>query len=375
MTLLIEKFCLPVFTGNRSDSHVLPLDVTRDLLAYEKLLVELAKHLFKRDNPAIQRIPKEFLDKSLAIQTIESGSLSPALALMADEAVSAPTFKPFFEAKAAESYFKESHDLIVKCVGSQGSDIPEEFPPKLLSYFNKLGRSLKLGETLCLTSSDNAITAKLTPARRKELVLAASQNYEQEIDIYASLIRVSCDQKIFVLKMKDKPEFSIPMPKNYKGKLDDFLGSTRNLIFLSGIGSFDSADKLDKIIKVKSLRFLYNCELDAAFNDLAKLKEGWYDGEGKALDPENLANIADIFITHFPECMPLPAIVPTFDGNLLIEWDIDGLPSIDIDIAAKTARFQVFGLNNYEDLIKINFSLKDKSSIQLFFSILKDYVK
>ena len=40
------EFLKPRFTGARFDEHTLPVDVARDLAAYEELVIELAKHLW-----------------------------------------------------------------------------------------------------------------------------------------------------------------------------------------------------------------------------------------------------------------------------------------------------------------------------------------
>ncbi|UUE99042.1 hypothetical protein NDY24_04165 [Xanthomonas hortorum pv. pelargonii] len=53
-------FSQPKFTGARFDEHTLPVDVARDLAAYERLIVELAKHLYLQEHPGRQRVPKGF---------------------------------------------------------------------------------------------------------------------------------------------------------------------------------------------------------------------------------------------------------------------------------------------------------------------------
>jgi len=91
------------------------------------------------------------------------------------------------------------------------------------------------------------------------------------------------------------------------------------------------------------------------FDELAQLKAGWYEGQGIAPDRKKLKIIAEILTSIYPENLPLPNIVPTQDGNLLLEWDSEGDPSIDIDLDEMRASFHAFGPND-ED-IESEFSL------------------
>ncbi|MDR1109648.1 MAG: hypothetical protein LBP92_02870 [Deltaproteobacteria bacterium] len=373
MTHLLQEFTVPKFTGPRFESHALPVDVIRDLTAYENLLIELAKKLYLQDNPIKQRIPKGFSDVHLAILKIENGSLSPALALMTSKDSFPPMPTP--SANHEDSYYRRAHDLIVECIASPDDDIPKEFPKEFLSYFNQFGRSLKDNETLQLSRIDNTKTAVLTQNKRKNLVLTINHDYEREIYLYGSIIRAYQDKKTLLIQQEDGSKIYIPFQKKFKHKLGDFFGSKRNIIFVSGIGSFDSADKLKKVNTIYSIEFIKNYKLTTIFEDLAQLNDGWCNGEGLALNNINLQSIANIFIENFPEFLPLPLISPTYDGNLLLEWNIKGFPSIDINISLKNACYQAFGLNNEDDLFEAEFNLNTQIDITNFFNFLSKHIK
>ena len=57
-----EPFIQPKFVGPRFDENTLPLSAAKDLVAYEELVVELAKHLYLTKNRDRQRVPKGFAD-------------------------------------------------------------------------------------------------------------------------------------------------------------------------------------------------------------------------------------------------------------------------------------------------------------------------
>ncbi len=90
---------------------------------------------------------------------------------------------------------------------------------------------------------------------------------------------------------------------------------------------------------VASLTNAHGYQLAARFEALGKLRDGWLDGRGVAPNKEKIAQLAEFIVGAFPENVPLPAIVPTPEGNLLLEWSTSGAPSIDIDLHRLTADF------------------------------------
>jgi hypothetical protein len=127
---------------------------------------------------------------------------------------------------------------------------------------------------------------------------------------------------------------------------------------------------LKEIITVKSIDFAKNNKLAVVFDELALLKDGWYEGDGSALDSQHLETISKIFIENYPEVLPLPLIVPPQDGNLLIEWNLEGYPSIELNVQTKTAHFQSYGIIDDESLIEKEFTLTDSNNIADFFDFL-----
>ena len=68
-------FIQPRFDGARFAEHTLPVDVARDLAAYETLIVELAKHIYLREHTERERVPRGFAsDFHLHIEKIDPGS-------------------------------------------------------------------------------------------------------------------------------------------------------------------------------------------------------------------------------------------------------------------------------------------------------------
>lgn len=109
-------------------------------------------------------------------------------------------------------------------------------------------------------------------------------------------------------------------------------------------------------------------ELAQRFNALRTLTDGWYDGDGFAPDDAQLELIATRMVEGYPNHLPLPAIVPTPEGNLLLEWNVSGEPSVDIRLSDLKGEFHVFRADA-EDLER-DFDLSVADEWPYFFTFL-----
>ena len=342
------EFIQPRFVGARFDEHTLPLDVASDLRAYEELVVELAKRLYLQEHPNRQRVPKGFdADFHLHLDKLDPGSSRPLLSLVAAGTLLLPG--------ADGGYFERSRDLINECIAAPQGQLPEEFPRDLLRYFNRLGRSLKADEKVDF-SSEAGKTAVLTPDRRKHLVLAADREYEREIELSGFVEEADWQKSTFRLRQIDGSKVNVPMPESFHAKMREVGGHKRYLITVNGIGAFDEWDKLRRVLSADSIEVQANYELNARFDGLREIQDGWMDGAGDAPDGEALEQIASQVVSGFPESAALPAIVPTPEGNLLFEWDNQMDPSVDFLLAENKAVFHAFQPDgsDVEDLLDLN---------------------
>jgi hypothetical protein len=363
-----DKFVQLRFTGARFENHALPVDVARDLVAYEGLLIELAKSLYICEHPERQRVYKGFSDVQLAIVSVDEGSAMPVLALMPTSALPLPML---FEKE--NPYFPQARDLIAECVAAQDTALPANFPKELLSHFNQFGRSLRAGEALELDRAHNMQAAILNPEKRKKLVLAANTVYERDVELSGSIGEADWEKSTFRLRLDDGSFAVIPMPENFHDKIRQSGGRNMDCVFVKGVAAYDSWERLQKVLSIESLEVIRNYRLATQFDELARLEAGWYEGRGKALNIDNLKIIAQRMIDSYPERLPLPTIVPTQEGDLLLEWDAVGDPSVDIDLDGMDASFHAFGSNG-EDLEE-NFPLRTNDDFKSLLSFLSEHIR
>lgn len=354
------EFIQPRFAGARFVEHTLPLEVAKDLFAYEALVVDLAKHLYLQDHPERQRVPKGFdADFHLHLEKVDAGSSKPMLSVVAAGVLALGS--------GGNIYFGKARDLITECVHAPEGQLPSAFPRNLLVYFNQVGRSLHADERMELPGTGGT-TAVLTPERRKHLVLAAEKVYQREMELNGTIGEADWEKSTFRLRLPDGNYAVIPMPESFHPQAREYGGRSRFQVTVKGVATFDSWDKLQKVVSVESFNIQPNYQLSAVFDALSELHDGWLDGEGKAPNKEWLSEVAEEMVQRYPDPLPLPAMVPTPEGNLLLEWEVSGHPSVDLSLASRTAAFHAFAPDKTE--IERSFDLSDAQEWDRFFSFL-----
>jgi hypothetical protein len=347
------EFLQPKFEGARFEEHTLPLEVTRDLASYEALVIELAKHLFLKENPKRKRVPKGFEDEfHLHLERVDHGSTIPVLV-----AVSSEGQPRFFE-----SFFDDARRLIAMCIAAPKDKLPTNFPRELLTYFNQIGRSLQPTETLTLGDG-----ARLTQEKRKDLVLAVSSSYEREVTLVGTIVEVDFERYSFRMRFNDGSQASIPMPSNFHDKARRYVGRTRSVVTVKGIGSYDSWDRLQKFVAVESLEVQDQYELNSQFERILALEDGWFDGNGVAPEKDLVFFVVSKFLEHYPDALDIPLVVATPQGGLLFEWAVNSA-SVDFVFPEMDAQFHAFAPTG-ED-IEQDFELNSDEQWNNFFAFL-----
>jgi len=82
-------------------------------------------------------------------------------------------------------------------------------------------------------------------------------------------------------------------------------------------------------------------DTESRLEALALLKDGWLNGEGRALDSASLVRLAKIFDKSFSRSLPQPYFYPTLEGGVRAEWTLgDWEVSLDIALPSLVAHYQ-----------------------------------
>ncbi len=362
MTEIVD-FLKPRLVGDRFDGHAIPLEVLKDLSVLEELIVEVAKWHFKRDNPERKRIPKGFADEiSLKVTEIEQGSAIPKIVLAIASAGS--TLFP----SDHRDCFEKAKDSIIKVVDSAEKQEPVQglLSDNHLAYFDRIGRSLREGESLELNYPDPKRPARLNKATRRYLTLATSSThgYTEEVRVRGRLCEADQEKERFHLRLIDGSRIPAPIQPEH---LDTILDAFRTFkqgsrVVIEGVGRYArQTSRLIKLESVEHISLLDEMDAGARLEEFKVLKNGWLEGKGRAPKSEHIDWLIEVFESYYPDDLPSPFFYPTHDGGVQAEWSVgDHEVSLEIDLAKQTGAWHLLNMDtDNESEAEFNFSKSD----------------
>lgn len=343
-----EPFLRPRLTGERFKDHTIPLEFLKDLAVLEEMFIEVAKAEFLKDHPDRQRSPRGFTDGiELKLTGVEEGSAIPVITL----AVAALTLLP----SEGETYILRARDSVVSAIDAaeQNQSITQYLPEKSLSYFDRIGRSLRDGEAMEFGVPNREQPAKLTKETRKKLVWASSKTkvVTEETIVRGLIPEADQDDMTFEIQTVDGKKLQAPLSQQHLDTiLEAFLGykSGGPHVMIQGIGRFDRSDRLVGLDTVEHVGHLDPLDIHVRLDELRLLKRGWLEGVGLPPSRQGLDWLADAFDQHYPEDAQLPYLFPTEEGGVMAEWSIDNNEiSLEIDLVTHSATWHT--LNSATD--------------------------
>lgn len=346
-------FIAPRLDGPRFMDHTLPVNILEDFTALEDLLMAVAKGIYLEENKNRVRVPKGFSDGIyLKLVNIEEGS-SIAKFAIASSIILASSLP--FENIDTFSYFEKAKNKIVSIIESvNNGQHPSSNDQKYLTYFNRIGKnlldteSIDFGYNYQSKTSSNAILNKVT---RKKILLSREQKveYTDNIKLYALIPAIDQENNTFSLET-DYGKIQCPLNDVIKETVFTAFNEYKNKTYVSlkGVALFNWNDKISKIEEVEYLDVLDSLDVSLRINNLLKLENNWYDGQGKSLNQKDLITFGDLFNSNFNNKLPLPAIFPKLDGNIQLEWKKE-FKNIIMNVELCTLKSDFFYYNDNED--------------------------
>src|SRR5690625_1408867 len=114
-------------------------------------------------------------------------------------------------------------------------------------------------------------------------------------------------------------------------------------------------DTIKKIEKVESIDILDPMDVSHRLHQLAALEDRWYEGYGVAPSKKGLTEFEKLFYQHFDENLPLPAIFPTIEGNIQLEWQKKN-QNIILEVNLQSFQAEYFYFDSLDDTIEEEFT-------------------
>ena len=335
-------FLRPRLCGTRFEGGVIPLEVLGDLRALGVMLIDVAKWSFLQQNPDRERSPRGFADGvELKLMRIEDGSAIPVIGIVPtspQRSLDSPGM-PF----RFREYFEVARDAIVSAIAAAeaGESVSEHLPQKCLSYFDRVGRSLRDDEAIEFSSPAREVVTKLTKESRRALVLAsARQELTEPVQLRGCVPEADQEKRTFHLQLASGSRVPGPMSdEHFESIMEAFNGYSEHAkVLLDGIGKWNRQQRLVGIEDIQHVALLDPLDVASCLAELRELKKGWLDGEGRAPDHAGLDWLESQFDRLYPDDLPLPHLCPTAEGGVHAEWSFPPLEvGVEIDLEERRA--------------------------------------
>ena len=357
-----KYFLSPRLTGTRFDGHSVPVEILEDFAALEELILELAKSIYLEENPTRKRVPKGFTEGvSLNLDKIEDGSAILNFFLTTSLVASSI----LGENSHTYTYFEKAKNKVIEVINTadKGDDVKKIVSERYLNYFNRIGRGLKEDENIFFSSTNINGGSKLNKNIRKQIILSVGEDstYKDRFAIIALITSIDKADKTFTLQVDNQKIPANLDQKFYKTIMNTFDEYDSNThVSIQGEGIYNRNDKLIKINSIDTMDILDPLDVSFRLSELSKLKDGWYNSEGIAIDKQGLINFENLFEEYFDETLPLPAIFPTVEGNIQLEWTIDQKEiSLEIGLKDLNSEFLLVNLDSH-NILEDNLNLNKK---------------
>ncbi len=336
-------FLEPRFVGKRFEDHALPLDILRDLASLESFFCRTVTHLYFAEHPDRQRLPRNFFDGiSVKLVSIEEGSVIPKLVLFVSCA-SAGLFPP-----PTQTYYEQARDSLINAIEAahENRAVAGILPESLLGYFEQIGRGLLDDESIEFRKPGAEKKAVLNRETRKRLILASSktQTYTEEIErLIGAIPEADQDKNTFTILTTEGEKVQAPLDQINREVV--FKAFNRfcdgEKVTVKGIGQYNRAGKLLKLDSIEEIQLLDELDIELRLSELLKLKNGWMDGKGKAIEPSSTEWLIQGFCEHYEANIPLPRLFPTLEGGVQAEWTIGSQEiTLEFDLIGKKGFYQ-----------------------------------
>jgi hypothetical protein len=330
----MDSFLSLRLTGKRFEEHGVPLEFLRNLPALNELIVKIAEDKFQEEHPG-EEAPKSLRQGfELRLTNIRAGSTALDIDLISfgnsDDSYS----------DAIQSLL----DTINSLLGVEDRPGDVHIVPRMTaSFFSRLGRTLRRGEAMELTTQFGESRLAQEDCRHlRDLTKyerAATEETETEqmwVCVQGSLRAVDQDAMTCEIQLLDGRRIQARIqPSNFEAVIQDWNEYGKDAQFeFSGMGWWSPGWHLQRLEVIEGFKHVGPLNFQAQVDSILALENGWLDGLGLAPPKPALRTFEDFFLTYYPDDLPVPSICPTEDGGVQLEWGygIDHILTVDLSM-------------------------------------------
>lgn len=300
------------------------------------MVKSVAKTLFKQDNPN-RRLPGSFLEGiSLQLTGLENGSAIPRISLVVNPAAMMRADNISLSRKYAEKAREEIVQTIYQAGKSSGSSFPTRMTRQQLAMFNRFGSELMEDETIEFPVSGQSANAVFTQNVRKRILKNASlEHYVLPTIIYGLVSELDKFKKTFIVDAVSGQRVQV---QQYAEEVEEDVNEAFSKyeqgqkVKITGRGLYSSNSRLEALDELEAISLLDAVDFGYRLAEIAELKDGWFDGKGKAFDRERLSQLEKLYNDYY-SLEKSPYLYPMPEGTIQAEWEAgEWIISLEMDL-------------------------------------------
>ena len=333
-----QDFAAPTFHGARFENEAgaerpsLPVDVLPDLAIYEKLIVLVAGELYKAETGR-KKVPDYFEDElQLRLRDIKPGSRQAVL----KTDYQGPNAGLFVRARERVEY---AIDEVV-----QGRD--PKLPPNVIKMFGNFGKGLRGGEFIEVKAPNGARGPAYNSEVRTQFERLASREVVLQVGLEGTVVGAENQpRRLFKLLTKEHGLIKVPFPAHLSQVIADAWRDFKfvrvsvdgHLVFRKGKPQEFVEPPVVTVSSSLPEETMRSIEQD--LQELATLKPGWADGEGKSLSKGGLGWLRGVLLEAMANHqLPAPLLSPMPEGGITASWKAPPwYVTAEFDLSAHTA--------------------------------------
>lgn len=288
------------FKGERFRDHALNLAAITELGAFQSLVSDAAKALWRQKNPDRRRLPAHFEERvTLCLRTIEEGSaVAPLEVYVRDED---PAQQQFIPTEPVEA--QQAVELVRDVYAASEADrtLPNGVTRDLLPGFAKWGQSLRADEEIEMRLPKSP-PARTKPSIRERLRALMMTPYTDQVKITGEVLAVDLRRSRFQLWPNDSSSVEVAFTDNQEAEVTDALKNHKaRCVRVSGMGEYSPEGRLLRINPIGEMRILpiqgdlFDRSARPIWDELAELAAQVPDEEWEKL-PDDLTSNLDHYI-------------------------------------------------------------------------------
>lgn len=348
-----DTFAYLSLSGDRFDAVGMPADAAIEVRNYREAVYAIARELWLRDNSERSRVPNGFPTAfDLRLTGINPGSAQPVLQLHRPIEVSEDEFTEWAD------FYGRARDLLTQSIAavSVGAhELPKSFPKSAVRQIRRLGSSLDSDETMVVGgTAEGAPRAELDQAVRAVISQINATIGEDPVEVAVDgivieanslkrsfMLRRHIDGVVVSCKITDFQENLARVMKNSLS-VDGLTGPDVHVVGIADNGDEKLYRSLSDVSVIQVLRTVNQKNLLARLSHMAGLKDGWWGGNGRKVDPA-LIHQAETMLMSIRGPIDGLMVGPSRSGAVVFEWRKE---SLDLTVEIRDAELMMLCADN-----------------------------